>query len=286
MGELASIRKYLYWSERRVSALAQDNNIDLDRARKTVLKSPQGPFLPQIEREMRPRPSSRHDRAIRLEHAIGSLAVSDFVTPPPAQFARGRGTLVLSDFVDQVEGSASMITAFTTTTSSDGTRVAVCMFGSFSNLADVVADSTPRAMGWSSSSAPEVSRFILCRCEATDGSESPLDLAIEAINVCGFQGQHGPESDAVILAEPWRRGFTYGHVSEVGEWFMEVFYDSDLRCTPHRFQEHFDRVIVGAPLWIRTPTLRSLELYDEGREPVIFRQQDDKKNRRFRLFSK
>ena len=56
------------------------------------------PIFPQAELAEDRRSTQRHDVALRMEKAIGQLAVEDFVTPPPAAFAKGRSELTFAAY--------------------------------------------------------------------------------------------------------------------------------------------------------------------------------------------
>jgi hypothetical protein len=93
LGALGSIRRYPYWSERRVREIAADSGVNLDPRWKVVLRTPSLALLPQAEITRERRESRHHEMAVKMERAIGQLAVEDFVTPPPAAFAKGCGEI-------------------------------------------------------------------------------------------------------------------------------------------------------------------------------------------------
>ncbi|HET8658966.1 MAG TPA: hypothetical protein VFM55_08215 [Micromonosporaceae bacterium] len=269
MGELGAIRTYLYWSERRVRKLAEDNDIRLDPRPPVEVRTPSYGLLPQVGGAVGGQRLSRHQIAVRVERAIGRLAVQDFVTPPPARFAKGVGTVTFAEFVGHGAGTGPAV-ACTTSTASDGTRVAVCLFGSLGNFAGMVTDAASPLdgpKGWISSDAPSVYRFISDRCQGAEGEgrpgswKTPEWYAEEALKIAFYQGERSGHDE--VVRHPWRRGFTYGHVGEVGEWLAEIFLDlvltKDLRS---QRSSDFDRIVVGAPLWIRTPTPAALHLHD------------------------
>ena len=49
MGELGTICRYAYWSDRRIRSIATDNGIDLSRRWRLGFKTPVLGFLPQAE---------------------------------------------------------------------------------------------------------------------------------------------------------------------------------------------------------------------------------------------
>lgn len=89
LGELGTVRRYSYWSDRRVTSIAADNNIDLGSRLRLGFKTPTWGLLPQAEVTEESKAVQRHEVARRIERAIGQIAVEDFVTPPPAAFAKG-----------------------------------------------------------------------------------------------------------------------------------------------------------------------------------------------------
>jgi hypothetical protein len=98
VGELGTIRRYAYWSDRRVRSIAADNEIDLDRRLRLTLRSPMLGLLPQAEVTKERKAVQRHEVAQRVERAVGQLAVQDFVTPPSAAFARGCGKVTFAAY--------------------------------------------------------------------------------------------------------------------------------------------------------------------------------------------
>ena len=89
MGELGVIRKYHYWSNRRISDIAADNDISLSTRWPWTLRSPSIPFIGQIEVGEPQRNLRKNEMANKLEGAVGLHAVEDVVTPPPVRFAKG-----------------------------------------------------------------------------------------------------------------------------------------------------------------------------------------------------
>jgi hypothetical protein len=65
------------------------------------------------------------------------------------------------------------------------------------------------------------------------------------------QGETRSEDN--VARRPWRRGLTYGHVGDIGEWLAEVHLDIAIEEEDRSFSTRgFDRIIIAAPLWIRT----------------------------------
>ena len=83
---------------------------------------------------------------------------------------------------------------------------------------------------------------------------------MEALKIAYDQGLTGPADARRGINEPWKRAFTYGHAREA-QWLAKIYLDVDLLTTDHGPQFGFRRVLVGAPLWIRTPDPRAIRLY-------------------------
>ena len=275
MSELGAVQTYLYWSEKRIRKLAEDNNLKLEPTISVEVRTPSFGVLPEVGGSFAPSALSRQKIAERMERSIGRIAVENFVTPPPVRFAKGVGTMAFSEFY--FNGPTGAAVTCTTSVASDGTRVAVCLFGSVENFAGMVFDGDCRRAGWYSSNAPAVLRFIQ-NGGTPDNVDTPWRrelptlewYAHEAFKIAFRQGEESG-SDRVI-DRPWRRGFSYGHIDDVAEWMADVYvdvavpvYDDGLR--------RFDRIVVGAPVWIRTPNIRSWHAYDSQ----TMEQLDDKR---------
>ncbi|WP_027343638.1 hypothetical protein [Hamadaea tsunoensis] len=252
---MTEVRRYLYWSQRRVRAILEDIGAGTEPSQGSLkLRSPSGPFLPQAEVDRPARTPTRHDLAVRVER---HLAKATFTGQGGRfRFARGTGSTVFAEYAGGGAEAQDTISIFTESAAGPG-RMAVCMFGSRDNLADMVTDSTPARRGWSSSAAPEVHRFIRDRHEGRSALiADEFDLAEAAVAIACQQGGD--------VNQPSDRGFTYGHLAEVGEWMMEIYHDVDFGERTTR-QGDYRRVLIGAPLWVRTPSLEAFVAYaDEG----------------------
>lgn len=254
--------KYLYWSGRRIKNYIDDNGVALEPRLKAKVTSPATSLLPSIELEATERVADRHKIAARVEGALGAEAVSDFVTPPPARYAKGVGTIVFSELANWKEPS-ELIVAFTDMCSSDGTRVAVCLFATAVNFVDFLGTVSTSPGGWASSSAPAVEKYIRDRKYTPDSPwETAEDIAVEAVKLALRQGERSGGDD--VVRKPWLRGYTIGQLTDQGEWLAEVYLDV-LLADSSLVDGEYDRVLVGAPFWVRTPSIRALKLYDEYR---------------------
>jgi hypothetical protein len=247
MGELGTIHRYLYWSDRRIRNIATDNNIDVDNRWRLALRSPNFALLPQAEATKERRAVQRHEVATRVERAIGQRAVEDFVTPPATAFAKGSGRVTFAEYtpwrVKKGEERRAVV-IHTRATSSSGCRVEVCLFASIENCAGYLPGPDAQAPMWSSSSTPFIEEFIKKegkkRARVYDDDES---IAVEILRVFNNEGM----IDKFVFNR-----------NASAEWFAEVYHDVELdkkrwSLKPGRdLPEPVDRIVIGAPLWVRS----------------------------------
>jgi hypothetical protein len=247
LGELGAIWRYSYWSDRRVRDIAADNAIDLDRRWRTAFRTPLFGFLPQAELAEDRGAPQRHEIAQRVARAIGQLAVEDFVTPPPAAFAKGRGEVTLAVYTRRPgskKNKGQAVIAHTRTIASNGCRVEICRFGSIENCAGYLSGSKAEAPMWRASSTWAIDEFIdnLGQKPAPiyDDDESIAVEILRTINNEGMTGRHVRQRIASA------------------EWLAEVYKDVELdkdrwNLKPGRdLPEPVDRIVIGAPLWVRS----------------------------------
>ena len=155
LGELGTVWRYAYWSDRRVRDIAVDNAIDLDRRTRTAFRTPLFGLLPQVERAQEHGAMQRHEIAQGIGRAIGQLAVEDFVTPPPTAFARGCGEVTIAVYErwsGPKKNKRRAIIVHSRTTASNDCRVEICLFGSIDNCAGYLSGSKDEVPTWRSSS--------------------------------------------------------------------------------------------------------------------------------------
>jgi hypothetical protein len=247
MGELGTIRRYAYWSDRRIRSIAIDNGIGLSPRWRLGFKTPAFGLLPQVELTDGRTTLQRNQIALRLERAIGQLAVEDFVTPAGAIFAKGCGKLTFAQYTrwyKPKKEKREAIIIHTRTTSSNGSRVEVCLFGSIENCADYLTSSNAEAPMWSSSSTRSIEQFIANRGTKPDLIyDDDESMAVEILRTINNQGM---TSEHVINRLP------------SAEWFAEVYRDVELDSERWNLRpgedlpEPVDRIVIGAPLWVRS----------------------------------
>jgi hypothetical protein len=268
LGELGGVVSYLYWSERRVQRILSDNGIQLSSGvTKFASPSMQG-LVPTMEHTMGGKVAQRANIADLIERSLGQSIMSDFDSVPGPRYAKGVGTLVFGEFINDFDKDPlerdrrALIFSSCDYNESDKDSVAICLFGSMENFADYVASSGPLSDegGWTSSSAPSVLDFLTGKWSDQVDEPSREELAIEALKIANSQGTRDGEVDPL---KGWRRSFTYGDIQDVAEWFAEVYLDVDLTQLGMAREDGFRRVVVGAPIWVRTPRIRAVRLYNE-----------------------
>src|SRR5207245_1492128 len=102
--------------------------IELDRRWRLGFKTPAFGLLPQAELTDGRSTLQRNQIALRLEKAIGQLAVEDFVTPAGATFAKGCGELTVAQYTrwyKPKKEKREAVIIHTRTTSSNGSRTEI-----------------------------------------------------------------------------------------------------------------------------------------------------------------
>lgn len=258
MGERGGIGRYAYWSDRRIRGIASDNGIALERRLRWRAKLRIIPFVPEFEIGQEAATLGRAEIARRLEVAIGDHAVEDFVTPPSVRFAKGTGRVSFAQFAGVATVNDGVV-VHTSVRSSTGDRVEVCLFGSLDNMRDYVVASDKTGGGWVSSAAEAIHLLVASRGTVnTSQWDDPESISVEALKIAQDQGISGRREEHE--GKPWTRGYTLSH-AEDSEWFAEIHTDVVLDKSRWRLDEDVDRILIGAPLWVRTPQPQAVTRY-------------------------
>ena len=219
----------------------------------------QAPLLPLARRETRQgHPRIAAPRGItRLEKA------QDLITPPPASFAKGVGHIEFARFAGSyAEGEGALM--HIQTRNSLMARVDVCLFGSMDNFWGCIQRADYNPAGWTSSAWYAIEELLDSRGqENTSQWDDEESRAVEALKIALGQGittHIGDHKD-----RPWTRGFTIGSAKSA-EWFADIYVDVELTkdrwdFSPLEPEYGAERILIGAPAWIRTVTPRPLTLY-------------------------
>jgi hypothetical protein len=268
VGELGGSVTYLYWSERRVERILSDNGLQFP-VRSTKVSSPSVYTLaPTVEYTSNGRTPQRSSIAELVERSLGQAVISNYDSDPGPRYAKGVGTLVFGEFINDFEdhrkdiNRRALIFSSCDYGDSDKDSVAICLFGSMDNFADYVQSSgIPSESGWTSSAAPSVLDFLAGKWTDAVDEPSREEIAIEALKIADSQGMTGGMREPPLKG--WRRSFTYGDIQSIAEWFAEIYLDVDLISSGMGRVDGFRRIVVGAPIWVRTPRLRAVRLYNE-----------------------
>ena len=283
MGELGGTVEYLYWSNRRTSRFLEDNNVAIPAVTRTVA-SPAFSWLPTFSRSTTNPGNRRPQIAKAIEGALGQIAVTRFNAPGSIEYAKGTSTVVFGEFITLGNPPPRQPAVMFTALDYDRKHresVAVCLYGSMDNFPEYVQAAGPGfdggrfREGWVSSAAREIFNFLNSHGEQLDDPYyEPEDMAVEALKVADGQGMYEAAHDAELgTKKPWKRAFTYGDARKA-EWLAQIYLDVDLQATEYGPVNDFRRVLIGAPLWIRTPHPRAIRLYatSDDRDVVADRQ--------------
>ncbi|GAA0348160.1 hypothetical protein GCM10009540_80660 [Streptomyces turgidiscabies] len=263
--------RYLYWSDRKIRHMARDNGLSLHRPwYPTAVTSPgevMGVPLPQVEfAPTQGQDQNRQKIARKLLKAVGAQATVTFGEPPPVHFAQGVDQVNIAWYGEGPERDKGTL-LHVRTHSTAGEQVDLVLFGSMDNLADFRRSEVLEA-GWSSSAWTAVYELLQTRGTRNSSQwDDPESLAVEVLKIALAQGDR-PGMDHAN--RPWTRGYTLGHAPQC-EWFAEIFTDVVLAPARWNFQADdplngASRILVGAPVWVRTASPRSVVRYSRLRQ--------------------
>ncbi len=240
---------YLYWSQRRIQQVAQDNSIRLDGFRRWSVASSNIPLV-QFQLNSSDRTTrTRYEVARKVSKALGAMPDEAFAAPPPAAFAAGTGTIEFTRYIGVAPRPEVLLHA--RTQDAEARRVDVVLFGSLDNTGFRPADTVEE--GWTSSAFWAV-RNLLASRGREHGWGDDQEMGIEALKIALRQGMSG--TNGAQFGPPSTRGYTLARARNC-EWLGVVYLDVELdhaRWSLDREpgMEDAHRIIVGAPLWART----------------------------------
>ena len=208
--------------------------------------------------------------------ALGQIAVTRFNAPGPIQYAKSTSVVVFSEFMHaspRREDRPTVIFTMVDHSRIDRESVAVCLFGSMDNYPEYIQDGSPKkSHGWSSSAAPAVFNFIKSHGRDLGRPPSggtPGEIAGAALQIAYSQGMCGgsyryPHG----MDRPWMRAYTYGDAREA-HWLAQIYLDmtreeleaEGINTNDYAYDFPISRILIGSPLWIRTPSPRSVRIY-------------------------
>jgi hypothetical protein len=121
--------------------------------------------------------------------------------------------------------------------------------------------------GWTSSAWSAIDELLRTHGHENSSQwEDEESRAVEALKIALGQGITGHIKDHHL--RPWTRGFTIG-CAEEAEWFAEIYIDVELEKDRWQFPPQVpefgaERILIGAPIWIRTASPKPFTLYHTG----------------------
>lgn len=260
--------RFLYWSDRAIRSLAEDNGVEVDgRGRRQAVVGATVAHLPitaQLQGTFAGREGKTRDRsaeARRIKEAAGSTATEAIDRPPKARWVWTVGRVTMSKMIAYAKNDGLLI--HLQTTNRHGQRIDLCLFGSMDNLhgSGPLDDFTG---GWYSSAYWAVQELLNTRGQTnTSQWDDPESLSVEVLKIALEDGWL-PDSQR---GRPETRGRTILR-AEACELMAEVY--TDVVLTTSRWTLTGDlagaqRIIVGRPLWVRTTTEEAVTRYAEVR---------------------
>lgn len=250
MGTKGGIGRYLYWSDRTVRQIAEENDIELAGRRPWSVGLNWKIFQSTIggqERTTR----RRAEEARRIVRHLGDALDEDLVASR-VMFVRGGGKVSFSTYQGW-HSPQKFVMMHARLSSAAGQRVDLVLFGSIDNVRGFLRDTDNFEYGWTSSAAPAIDELLRTRGRENEYYDDDEQYrSCDALSMALRQGMSPEEHDG----RPETRGMTLGHGD--CEFVAEVY--TDVTLDPERWHWHDDdelagteRIIVGRPLWVREP---------------------------------
>lgn len=228
---------YQYWSKRLTQELADDIGANLQPTWLWKLSAIIRGVGAEAQQQSRP---LRHDQAAaKLE---GSPVVHEFSGAETFRstpyFIRSTGRLVFArSWVGTKQGHGSVIYANMQTPAK--MSIEVCLFGSITNYIGYRSVGSEQA-GWTSSAWASIQQLLDSRGAPDDSQGEDEALAFEAA-----KWARKSQADGQLRFDMLQRA----------EWCAQIY--RDVTPTPGRWhggwEQQTGRILVGSPLWIRTP---------------------------------
>jgi hypothetical protein len=262
-----------------VDEVIDDNAIRLDSPIKPTLKV--GLSGSSVDLAIRERDQTSFDIAEKLKKKLKKSIITDFGTRVSGRLVQGAGWAEVSEFQrwgflqHRLPHPTAVI--HTQTITDRGRRVDLCMFGSLENLRGFTVSEEDSVGGWTSSAAPMIEEFIALRGEQvgtrTMGAYQ-LDeeaLAVEALKVAVSQGIYSHPDDH--RGRPETRAYTIMGF-DATEYVALIYKDVSLTASRWNLGadpdlEGASRILIGAPLWMRTTRHDTVRRYYGENRVVI-----------------
>lgn len=278
------VGRYVYWSQRLVTEVIDDNGIRLAPRIKPAVNL--GLAGNGVNLTGRDRETTSFDIAAKLKKQLRKSIVTGFGTATAGRLVQGAGHAEVAEFqrwgYPQHRLPQRTAVIHTQTATPEGHRVDLCLFGSLKNLRGFAVPEDDPVGGWTSSAAPMIEEFIALQgaeVSARTGRAYPLDdeaLAVEILKVALSQGIYADPADH--LGRPETRAYTLLGF-DATEYVALVY--KDVALTPGRWDFRLEpemagvrRILIGAPLWMRTTRQDTIRRYYGENRVVIPRLAD------------
>lgn len=249
--EQPELKHYTYWSQRLVSEAADDFRVSLQRRPLSFsfgFKGAQVSLGEGREQLFRAEVERRLVRALKLGP---DLSVA---TPKLPEYVAGTGRVEMGRFRSWPDETLTAY-AHTRVDEGNGQTVDVCLFGSMHNYGGWTREVDEPIGGWFSSAAPYIVTLLESAGAVNSFADDPEDyepIAVEALKVAAGQGiwTHSEAHEGL----PESRAYTLGH-AEPARWLAKIYLDVTLtegRWAPMDDLGNPRRILIGAPLWVRT----------------------------------
>lgn len=255
---MGGYQEYYYWSDRWIRKILEDNAIKINAPGQIKFGTPA--WLNAAGKAEYTKPEnakSKNEISKVVFDSLGDRIVKDVGgSPSPVGFACGVGPVKFGQFRSTRRyGVPLKGIVHPCEDDCPSSEVAICLFGSLENFEGFTADSVSRVTpGWSISTAPGIQHFL--SHYELDGSvlRSLEELGEEAAKVATCYGI----KENILHANERVYEFHFGHADPVCEWCAIIFADT---CVPEHTFTNYSRVLVGAPLWVRSPSRRGMEIH-------------------------
>jgi len=262
------LKHYPYWSKRLVEEAADDYRVSLRRRPLSFsfgFKGAQAAFGEGRTELFR---AEVEDRLIRVLPVEPDRSFATSVSPV---YAAGTGRVEMGRFRAWPNETFTAY-AHVRVDEGNGQTVDVCLFGSMHNYTSWVRGVDQSPAGWISSSAPDIVALLESAGQTNllaDDAEDYEPIAVEALKVVTGQGiwAHSEAHNGL----PESRAYTLGYANPA-RWCVRIYLD--VMLTEDRWL-HMDelgnprRILVGAPLWIRTSSAGLIPYTRARRAPAI-----------------